>query len=384
VRVGVPRERGPGERRVGLTPTAAASLIARKVEVVIEADAGALAGHLDGAYTAVGAEIVSGEREAWDVDLVVRIGQPQPSEIERLPQGGAIVGFLTPFSSRDILWRLHERHASALAFEALPRVTAAQAMDALSSQATVAGYAAVLEAASASPKFFPMLTTAAGTVPPAKVLVLGAGVAGLQAIATARRLGAVVSAYDVRPEAAEQIESLGARAVRLEVEVAAEKGYARELEQDQQSRQLELLAPHVAEADVVVTTAAVPGRTAPILITHAMVHGMRAGAVIVDTAVVSGGNCEVTYAGERRVHGNGVIICGPTDLPSRVAADASQMYSRNVLALLQRVIVEGELVIDLDDDIVSGACVTHRGEVRHELSRRLLSGSSSDVPEPEG
>ena len=381
MRVGVPRERGPGERRVALTPTAAASLIARDVEVVVEADAGALAGHLDGAYTGVGAEVVSSEREAWDVDLVVRVGQPMPSEVGRLPQGGAIVGFLAPFTSTDILWRLRERRASALAFEALPRVTAAQAMDALSSQATAAGYAAVLEAASASPKFFPMLTTAAGTVAPAKVLVLGAGVSGLQAIATARRLGAVVSAYDVRPEAVEQIESLGARAVSPDVEVEVEGGYARELEQDEQASQHELLAPNVADADVVITTAAVPGRPAPILITHAMVHRMRAGAVIVDAAAESGGNCEVSYAGERRVHGNGVIICGPTDLPSRVAADASQMYSRNVLALLARVIVDGELVIDLADEIISGACVTHRGVVRHELARKLLGGSA---PEMEG
>jgi NAD(P) transhydrogenase subunit alpha len=381
VRVGVPRERGPGERRVALTPTAAASLIARDVEVVVEADAGALAGHLDGAYTGVGAEVVSSEREAWDVDLVVRVGQPMPSEVGRLPQGGAIVGFLAPFTSTDILWRLRERRASALAFEALPRVTAAQAMDALSSQATAAGYAAVLEAASASPKFFPMLTTAAGTVAPAKVLVLGAGVSGLQAIATARRLGAVVSAYDVRPEAVEQIESLGARAVSPDVEVEVEGGYARELKEDEQASQHELLAPNVADADVVITTAAVPGRPAPILITHAMVHRMRAGAVIVDAAAESGGNCEVSYAGERRVHGNGVIICGPTDLPSRVAADASQMYSRNVLALLARVIVDGELVIDLADEIISGACVTHRGVVRHELARKLLGGSA---PEMEG
>lgn len=379
MRVGVPRERGPGERRVALTPTAAASLIARDVEVLIETEAGTLAGHLDGAYTGVGAEVVSGEREAWDADLVVRVGQPAPSELERLPKGGAIVGFLAPFSSTDILRCLRERRATALAFEALPRVTAAQAMDALSSQSTAAGYAAVLEAATASPKFFPMLTTAAGTVAPARVLVLGAGVAGLQAIATARRLGAVVSAYDVRPEAAEQIESLGARAVRLDVEVEPEKGYARELEEDQQARQHELLAPHVADSDVVITTAAVPGRLAPVLITHKMVHRMHSGAVIVDAAVESGGNCEVSYAGERRVHGNGVIICGPTDLPSRVAADASQMYSRNLLALLQRVIVDGELVIDLDDEIVGGACVTHRGEVRHELARGLLDGATSEM-----
>lgn len=368
----MPRERRPGEHRVALTPTAAASLIARDVEVVVEAAAGELAGHLDGAYTGVGAEVVSSEREAWDADLVVRVGDVTPSELERLPKGRAILGFLSPFSSTDILWRLRERHISALAFEALPRVSAAQAMDALSSQATAAGYAAVLEAASASPKFFPMLTTAAGTVAPAKVLVLGAGVAGLQAIATARRLGAVVSGYDVRPEAAEQIESLGARAVRSDVEVEGEAGYARALGDDEQASQHELLTPHVADADVVITTAAVPGRPAPLLITHPMVHRMHAGAVIVDAAADSGGNCEVSYAGERRVHGNGVIVCGPTDLPSRVAADASQMYSRNVLALLQRVIVDTELVIDLDDDIVSGACVTHRGEVRHELARKLL------------
>lgn len=379
MRIGVPRERGPGERRVALVPTAAASLIARSVEVVIEADAGAYAGHLDSAYTDIGAEVVSGEEEAWDADLVLRVAQPMPSEIERLPKGAAIVGFLAPFSSADIVRRLRDQHASALAFEALPRVTAAQAMDALSSQATAAGYAAVLEAASASPKFFPMLTTAAGTVPPAKVLVLGAGVAGLQAIATARRLGAVVSAYDVRPEAAEQIESLGARAVNLDVEVEAEKGYARELDKDQQTRQRERLASHVADADIVITTAAVPGKTAPILITHDMVHQMRAGSVIVDAAAASGGNCEATSAGEQRMHGNGVIICGPTDLPSRVAADASAMYSRNMLALLQRVIVDGELVINLEDDIVSGACVTHRGQVRHELSQQLLGISSSDV-----
>ncbi|HUH07928.1 MAG TPA: Re/Si-specific NAD(P)(+) transhydrogenase subunit alpha [Egibacteraceae bacterium] len=379
MRLGVPRERRPGEHRVALTPTAAASLIARDVEVVVEAAAGELAGHLDGAYTGVGAQVVSSERAAWDADLVVRVGPPMPAELDRLPEGGAILGFLTPFTSADVVGRLRDRQVTALAFEALPRVSAAQGMDALSSQATAAGYAAVLEAADASPKFFPMLTTAAGTIPPAKVLVLGAGVAGLQAIATARRLGAVVSAYDVRPEAAEQIESLGARAVRLEVEAQTEGVYARALEEDEQSRQHELLAPYVADSDVVITTAAVPGRSAPILITHAMVHRMHAGAVIVDAASESGGNCEVSYAGERRVHGNGVIISGPTELPSRVAADASQMYARNVLALVQRVIVDGELIIDLSDEIVSGACVTHRGDVRHELARKLLGLSASEM-----
>jgi NAD(P) transhydrogenase subunit alpha len=364
---------------VALTPTAAASLIARDVEVVVEAAAGKRAGYPDGAYTGVGARVVHSAAEAWSADLVVRVGQPEPSEIDRLPRGGAIVGFLAPFWSAGILRRLRARRATALAFEALPRITAAQAMDALSSQSTAAGYAAALEAATASPRLFPMLTTAAGTIAPAKVLVLGAGVAGLQAIATARRLGAVVSGYDVRPEAAEQIESLGARAVRLDVEVEPDKTYARELAEDQLIRLHELLAPHVADADVVIATAVVPGRSAPILITQQMVDRMRPDAVIVDAAVEAGGNCEISHAGERRVHRNGVVVCGPTDLPSRVAADASQMYANNVLALLQRVIVNGELVIELDDDISSAACVVHRGEVRHELARTLLSGSASDL-----
>lgn len=379
MRIGVPRERRPGERRVALTPMATASLIARGVEVVVEADAGAQAGHLDGAYTGVGATVVTSEREAWDADLVVRVGPPMPAELGRLREGGALLGFLEPFSSTDTLLRLRERRVTALAFEALPRTTAAQAMDALSSQATAAGYAAALEAATISPKFFPMLTTAAGTVPPAKVLVLGAGVAGLQAIATARRLGAVVSGYDVRPEAAEQIASLGAKPVQLDLHAEGEGGYARQLDTDEQARQHEQLTPHVADADVVISTAAVPGRPAPILITHQMVHRMRAGAVIVDAAAPSGGNCEVSYAGERRVHGNGVIISGPTDLASRVAADASQMYARNVLALLERLLVDGELVVDVDDEVVGGACVTHRGEVRHPLAQQLLTGSTPSL-----
>jgi H+-translocating NAD(P) transhydrogenase subunit alpha len=376
VRVGVPRERRRGEHRVALTPTAVASLVARDVEVVVEASAGELAGHLDGAYTGVGAHIVASERAALESDLVAVVGPPLPTGLDHLPHGAAIVGFLDPFTSTDVLRKLRDRHVTAFAFEAVPRVTAAQSMDALSSQATAAGYAAVIEAASASPRFFPMLTTAAGTIPPAKVLVLGAGVAGLQAIATARRLGAVVSAYDVRPEAAEQIASLGARPLEVAVEAAGGDGYARALGADEQAHQHAALTPHVADADVVIATAAIPGRPAPILITHEMVHRMRAGAVIIDAAAPSGGNCEVSYAGESRVHGNGVIVSGPTDLPSLVAGDASQMYARNILAFLQRIVIDGALHVDLEDEIVSGTCVTHRGEVRHELSRRLLGADA--------
>lgn len=320
MRVGVPRERRSGEHRVGLTPNGVAALVARDIEVVVETDAGELAGFLDGAYRAAGATVVDGQAEACDADLVVWVGPPSPQELALLPEGGAVLGFLDPFGSGDVVRQLADRKLSGLAFEAVPRITVAQSMDALSSQATCGGYAAVLLAAQHTPKFLPMLTTAAGTIAPAKVLVLGAGVAGLQAIATARRLGAVVSAYDVRPEAAEQIASLGARPITVEVQTDADAGgYARELEQDAQSRQLELLAPHVIDSDIVITTAQIPGRTAPTLVTHEMVHKMRPGSVIVDLAAASGGNCEVTHVDEVSRHAGIVTVLGPTDLPSRVA-----------------------------------------------------------------
>jgi H+-translocating NAD(P) transhydrogenase subunit alpha len=353
---------------------AVASLVARGVEVIVESGAGELAGFTDGAYTGAGARVVHSERETLNTDLVVWVGPPPHQQLEMLPAGAALAGFLEPFSNGDRMRRLAEAKVTAFAFEAVPRITAAQSLDALSSQATAAGYAGVLLGATTSRKFFPMLTTAAGTIAPAKVLVLGAGVAGLQAIATARRLGASVTGYDIRPEAVEQIESLGARALRLSEDDAEDGGsvYARELGVDERERQMELLATHVADADVVIATAAVPGKPAPTLITHDMVHRMHPGAVIVDLAAPSGGNCEVTYVGESRVHGNGVIIVGPMDLPSRVAHDASQMYGRNVLALLQRLIVDNELVVDLNDEVIDGTCVIHRGEVRHPLTRQLL------------
>ncbi len=373
MRVGVPRERRPGEHRVALTPSAVAGLVAVGVEVVVETDAGEKAGFLDGAYRAAGATVVDGQAEACDADLVTWVGPPTPTELDLVPEGAAILGLLDPFSSGDVLRRLADRRLTALAFEAVPRITVAQTMDALSSQATCAGYAAVVLAAVHSPKLPMMLTTAAGTIAPARVLILGAGVAGLQAIATARRLGAVVSAYDVRAEAAEQIASLGAKPITSEVQTAADSGgYAQELEEDRQARQLELLAPHVEDSDIVITTAQIPGRSAPTLVTHEMVHRMRPGAVIVDLAAASGGNCEVTHVDEVSRHAGIVTVLGPTDLPSHVAQDASQMYARNVTSLLARVLVEGELVFDLDDVVVDPTCVTHRGEIRHPLARRLL------------
>ena len=278
MRVGVPRERRPGEHRVALTPSAVAGLVATDVEVVVETDAGEKAGFLDGAYRAAGATIVDGQAEACDADLVTWVGPPTPTELDLVPEGAAVLGLLDPFASGDVVRRLADRSLTALAFEAVPRITVAQTMDALSSQATCAGFAAVMLGTVHSPKLPMMLTTAAGTIAPARVLVLGAGVAGLQAIATARRLGAVVSGYDVRAEAAEQIASLGAKPIVSEVQTDADSGgYAQELEEDRQARQLEFLAPHVEDSDIVITTAQIPGRPAPTLITHEMVHRMRPG-----------------------------------------------------------------------------------------------------------
>jgi NAD(P) transhydrogenase subunit alpha len=373
MRVGVPRERRAGEHRVALTPTAVAGLVARDVQVLVETDAGEKAGFLDGAYRAAGATIVDAQAEAYDADLVTRVGPPTPQELDLVPEGAAILGMLDPFSSGDVVRRLAERELTALAFEAVPRITIAQSMDALSSQATCAGYAAVVLGVAHSPKLPMMLTTAAGTIAPARVLVLGAGVAGLQAIATARRLGAVVSAYDVRPEAAEQIASLGAKPITSDLQTEADSaGYARELAEDGQEQQRRLLAPYVEDSDMVITTAQIPGRTAPVLVSHEMVHRMRPGAVVVDVAAASGGNCEVTHPDEVSLHAGIVTVLGPTDLPSHVAQDASQMYARNVTALLEHVLVEDQLHVDLADAVVDGACVSHRGEVRHRLSRQLL------------
>lgn len=372
MRVGVPRERRPAEHRVALTPNGVAAMVAQGVEVRVETDAGERAGFLDGAYRGSGATIVDSPHDVLDSDLVLWVGPPTPEELDLVPQGAAVAGFLDAFTSGDVVRRLADRHLTAFAFEAVPRITTAQSMDALSSQATAAGYAAAIAGADASDKLLPMLTTAAGTIAPAKVLVLGAGVAGLQAIATSRRLGAQVSAYDIRPEAAEQIESLGAKAIRA-IETGPDSGgYAREVTQTEQERQLELLAPHVEAADIVITTASVPGRRAPVLISHEMVHRMRPGAVIVDLAAASGGNCEVTHVDELSMHAGIVKVLGPTDLPSRVARDASRMYGRNVLALLDRIVVDGDLFVDLDDPVVGPTCVTHRGDVRHPLSRALL------------
>jgi H+-translocating NAD(P) transhydrogenase subunit alpha len=371
MRIAVPGE-ASGERRVSITPQVVTRLIEAGHEVVVEIGAGADAGFPDEGYREVGAEVAADPYAGADVVAVV--GPPSPDQAGSLPEGSALVGFLDPFTALELVSVLAKRRITAFAMEAIPRTTLAQSMDALSSQATAAGYHAVLMAAAATPRFFPMLTTAAGTIPPVKLLVLGAGVAGLQAIATARRLGASVSAYDIRPEVREQIESLGAKFVAAPVDesAAAASGYAKEVSDETQRRQQDSLAAVVAETDVVITTAQIPGSPAPLLMSREMVERMRPGSVIVDVAAPSGGNCELTKPGETVDHG-GVKILGPIDLPGRVAHDASQMYARNLAAFLTRISdEEGNVVFDFSNQIVDEACITHDGRVTHSVVRRAM------------
>jgi proton-translocating NAD(P)+ transhydrogenase subunit alpha len=359
VRVGVPRETAAGERRVALVPDSVTRLAQTGIDVVVEPGAGTAASYPDDLYRQAGAALGS----PWDAEVVAKVQKPSAEEAAGLRDGQVLIGFLQPLTDREGIERLAERGVVAFAMESIPRITRAQAMDALSSQASVGGYKGVLIAADRLPRFFPMLMTAAGTVPPAKVLVLGAGVAGLQAIATARRLGAVVSGFDVRPVVREQVESLGASFLDLGiVGEETEGGYARELTEEEQRRQQAALEERIPEFDVVVTTAAIPGRPAPRLIPAAAVRAMRPGSVIVDLAAETGGNCELTTPGEETVE-SGVTIVGLTNLQSTMAFDASRLYARNVSALLQHLAPEGELTLDYVDEITSGACVTRRKEV---------------------
>lgn len=344
-----------------MSPDIAARLIGDGHSVVVETGAGDAAGWPDASYLEIGATV----GDPYDADLVAVTHPPQGEALARLA-GRAVLGLLEPLDEPNTVVTLAEQGTTAIAFETLPRITRAQSMDALSSQATLAGYQAVLEGATLVPKLLPMMTTAAGTIRPAKVIVLGAGVAGLQAIATAKRLGAVVHAYDVRAAAAEQVESLGGRFIELDIDkqdASASGGYAQELTADDQARQLAALGEHVATADLVVTTAAIPGRPAPLLVTEAMVEAMRPGSVIVDGAASTGGNCELTKADEVVV-AHGVTIIGPTDLPSRLATHASQMLARNVYELVGHLAGEdGSLVIDMDDEITAGVVVATGGAV---------------------
>jgi H+-translocating NAD(P) transhydrogenase subunit alpha len=356
MRVAVPRETAPGERRVALVPETVSKLRAVGFEVAVENDAGARAGFPDNEYADAGADV--GDAVASGADCVTRVARPSPEDVATMRPGTVLIGFLDPLTDTDGIARLRDREIVAFAMESIPRITRAQAMDALSSQATVAGYKAVLLAADRVPRLFPMLMTAAGTIAPVRALVIGAGVAGLQAIATARRLGAVVSAFDVRPAVKEQVESLGAAFLDLGVRTQETAGgYASELTPEQQAQQQAALQDRIPDFDVVITTAAVPGRPAPKLIPTSAVEGMRPGSVIVDLAAETGGNCELTVPGEVVEHGATTVI-GTTNLPSLMAFHSSQLYSRNVGALLLHLAPNGDLVLDWADEITAGACVT--------------------------
>jgi NAD(P) transhydrogenase subunit alpha len=357
VKVGVPKETAQGERRVALVPELVSKL--EGIDVVIEQGAGEAASFMDDAFTEAGAAI----GDPWAADLIAKVRKPSPDEVGKLRDGQVLIGFLQPLTDQEGIERLASRGVTAFAMESIPRITRAQSMDALSSQATVSGYKAVVLAADRLPRFLPMLVTAAGTVVPAKVLVIGAGVAGLQAIATARRLGAVVSGFDVRPVVKEQVESLGAKFLELGVVgEETEGGYARELSEEEQRRQQEELEARIGDFDVVVTTALIPGRPAPKLIPQSAIESMRPGSVIVDLAAEAGGNADLTKADEEVTH-NGVTILGPTNLPSSMPYHASQLYARNVTALVNHLAPEGALQLDFEDEITAGACVTRKEEV---------------------
>jgi NAD(P) transhydrogenase subunit alpha len=362
MKIGIPKETATGERRVAMTPDAVALLVKAKHEVLVESGAGAGAFLSDDDYRKAGARI-AGDIHA-EADIVVKIQKPTDTEVGRLREGTVLIALLQPSASRDLIQQLAQRKVTGFAMELIPRISRAQSMDVLSSQANVAGYKAVLLAAEALPKFLPMMTTAAGTIRPAKVLVLGAGVAGLQAIATARRLGAVVWGYDVRAAVKEQVESLGAKFLEFDIGVKDAEGaggYAKELSDEAKRKQQEQLAAKTKEFDVVITTAAIPGKPAPRLITKETVAGMKPGSVIVDLAAETGGNCELTEPGKTVIK-QGVTIAGPLNLPATLPVHASQLYAKNVTELLKLLVKDGKLNVDFDDEIIKGACVTHDGK----------------------
>ena len=371
VRIGVIREQANGERRVAMVPDVAKKLAAAGMELVIERGAGLTAGFTDDAYGSSVTLHDSADAVYREADIVLSV-QPLPTALAAaLKHGAVVIGALAPYREHAQVRALRDGKVTSFALELLPRTTRAQSMDILSSQAAAAGYKAMLIAAQVAPKFFPMLTTAAGTVRPSKVLVIGAGVAGLQAIATARRLGAMVEGFDVRPETKEQIESLGAKFLDLGVSAAGEGGYARELTADERAQQQAALAQHLRGIDVVVTTAAVPGRAAPKIVSAAMIDGMKPGAVIVDLAAESGGNTELTVAGQT-VDYNGVQIVGPVNLPAQTATHASEMFARNLFTFAQLLVKDGALNLDFNDDLVAGSCLTHDGEIRHAATREAI------------
>ncbi len=373
--IGVPRETADGESRVSFVPEVAERLqkMQDDVEVIVESGAGSDAYHSDADYEAADCRVV--DREAvFDADLVTKVAPPSDDEVGFFSEGQIVIGLLDPLNRPETAQALANRGVTTLAMELVPRISRAQSMDALSAMSSIGGYRAVIRAAERLPKFFPLLTTAAGTVKPARVLVLGAGVAGLQAIATAKRLGARVFGYDIREPTREEVESLGADFVELEVDIEAdedESGYAEELEKEKQERQPELLKPHIAEAAVVVSTALIPGRPAPLLINENAVAAMEPGSVIMDLAAPNGGNCALTETGETVVKDD-VQIHGPTNLPAEMPVHASELYAKTISSMIQEFADDGAFTPDFDDEIFAGACLTHDGEVRNERVRDLL------------
>ncbi len=366
MKIGVPKETALNERRVALTPEIAGRLVKSGLTISVQRGAGTAASFADDAYGTAGATLVAAAEQVFgQSDVVLKVQPPSSDEARLCREGTALVAVFHPSTEREAVAQLAARKVTVFSLALLPRITRAQAMDVLSSQATVAGYKAVLLAAARSGRLFPMLVTAAGTLSPARVLILGAGVAGLQAIATARRLGAVVSAFDVRPVVKEQVESLGAKFLELQIGEQAEAagGYAKQLSEETHRRELAFIAQHVKDADVVITTAAIPGKRAPILITAEAATAMKPGSVIVDMAIETGGNCELTEAGTEVIR-NGVIILGPLNLPSTLPVHASQMYARNISSFLSLLIKDGALRLDFTDEIIRDTCVTHAGEVR--------------------
>ena len=375
IRVAVPKETLPGENRVALIPEVVRKLAKLDVEVLLESGAGVSSHYPDDEYDA--ARIVTDTDTLYrEADVVLAVQPPSADTLGKLREGSIYIGLLLPFQRLEHIKGLKERNITSFAMELVPRISRAQSMDVLSSQAAVAGYKAVLLAANLSGKFFPMLTTAAGTIRPAKVVIIGAGVAGLQAIATARRLGAIVEGYDVRAATKEQVESLGARFIDIDVAAEGTGGYARELTDAEKQQQQAVLAEHIAAADVVITTAALPGRPSPKIIPASMVTGMKPGSVIIDLAAEGGGNCDLTQAGEQLDH-NGVTIYGPLDVPSMLAVHASEMYAKNLLNFLTPMIQDGQLAPDWDDEVIADSALTHAGEIRHAPTRALVEGEAS-------
>jgi NAD(P) transhydrogenase subunit alpha len=381
MQIGVPKETAEGERRVALVPEVVGKLSGGEngVEVIVERGAGAGALIPDTQYEGAGASMVEDPAGVYEAEVVVKVAPPTADEIGRLRSDSVLIGFLAPLTAGETIRAIAQTGATSFAMEAIPRISRAQSMDALSSQANIAGYRAALMGAMELGRYYPMLMTAAGTIRPATVLVLGAGVAGLQAIATARRLGAVVQGFDVRAAVKEQVESLGAHFLEFDLggDLEGAGGYARELTPEQQARQQELMAEAIGKVDVVITTAAVPGRRAPVLVTERAVELMKPGSVIIDLAAESGGNCELTEPGQTVVR-HDVKILGPLNVPSTMAEHASQLYARNIQSLLGLMISEdGQLSLDFDDDVIAGACITRDGEIVHEAARAAAEAAAT-------